>query len=1311
MSERVKFNSKRLLAVFLLSAFLISTFANSAALSAFADSESEEITTEAEGAGKTIPDGDYYIVNAINQDYFLDIPGDEFLSDSTYARFWVWNYNSLMPYIEGYDCFHVEYLNNGYYKLSQMGTKFCLDYNNGSTRMGDSVYLIEDNGSTSQQWSIEKTTNGYNLRSRCSGYYLDVKNGVHESFTDAQCWEGNYSNAQKFSFIPRDPDEYPVPEGDYTISSKTDKSNFLTVSQNDVQLGNDDSVALFSFVYSTDGWYKIIEKNSGMVLELSDPAEDFLNAPNIVKLAENTEDQVMGKKQLWKIRENSDGTFSIINKASGYYLEADNSNIFIDMYSGSDNQCWIIGQSTYTIKYDMNGGSGEIADQLKTINQNLTLSETIPTKTGFTFLGWNTNKDAANAEYQAGGIYSDNSSAVLYAVWEKKTVKADAVTLDNTLIKIKKGKTVTLTATVTPSEAEDKTVYWKSSDTSVAKISENGLVTAVSAGTAIITAQTINNLSASCNVIVMTSALKNTSTISKSINFGETINIKGSATGGEAPYKFEYYFKKASAAQWSKKNVANTVVSTTIKPSSATTYNIKVVVKDSKGNIAEAYSDVLVNPESIVNTSTVSEKIALGDTINIAASATGGTEPYTYSYYFKKSSASSWNTKLENTALPSTTIKPGSVTAYNVKVKITDDDGKTAEKIFNVQVVPAPLVNSSTVTSKVTLGDTIEINGSASGGTSPYTYEYFFKQANASQWFKKDVANTVTSTTIKPGKATLYNVKVVVKDADGKTGEKIFDVTVDALPLVNTSTVSSKVVIGNNIEINGSATGGTTPYTYEYYFKQASSTKWTKKNVENTVTSTTVKPGKVTEYNIKVVIKDADGKTAEKVFTVNVEPEPLVNTSTASSKIKLGESIEINGSATGGISPYTYEYYFKQANASKWNKKDVDKTTASTTIKPGTVTVYNIKVVVTDAAGKTSEKTFDVTVEQAADPLVNNSTVSDSIELGESINITASASGGTLPYTYEYYFKQKSASKWNKKDIANTETAATVTPGTATVYNIKVVVTDAANKSAEKIFDVTVNDKPEPLVNTATVSSVITLGENIDISASATGGTLPYKYEYYFKQVTQSEWIKKNVGNTVSSTTVKPGSAVPYNVKVIVTDAKGQAAERTFHVTVNEQEDIITKYTYYFLAPDAYFKAEAGAVSEDVGVYWWIPEEVAPWPGIKAEPAPEIGENVFKIVDLPPETTYVIFNNYYQRSWADDQAWQTDDINTEGYHGDCPYDETIVTDNFNGWIYVMNNDYDILNPVGALAHDGAWFKLDHYKDYDQYYGTYDCAKK
>lgn len=71
-----------------------------------------------------------------------------------------------------------------------------------------------------------------------------------------------------------------------------------------------------------------------------------------------------------------------------------------------------------------------------------------------------------------------------------KNRSVEFVTLDKGSMTVKPGKTFTLTPSVYPANATDKTVKWKSSDTSVATVSSKGVVTAKGEGKATITVTT-----------------------------------------------------------------------------------------------------------------------------------------------------------------------------------------------------------------------------------------------------------------------------------------------------------------------------------------------------------------------------------------------------------------------------------------------------------------------------------------------------------------------------------------------------------------------------------------------------------------------------------------------------------------------------------------------------------------------------------------------------------------------------------------------------------------------------------------------------
>ena len=83
-------------------------------------------------------------------------------------------------------------------------------------------------------------------------------------------------------------------------------------------------------------------------------------------------------------------------------------------------------------------------------------------------------------------------------------VPVSSVSLNKTSTTIVEDQTETLTATVSPNDANNKTVNWSSDNTDVATVNSSGVVTAVVAGTATITATSAadNTKSASCTVTV-----------------------------------------------------------------------------------------------------------------------------------------------------------------------------------------------------------------------------------------------------------------------------------------------------------------------------------------------------------------------------------------------------------------------------------------------------------------------------------------------------------------------------------------------------------------------------------------------------------------------------------------------------------------------------------------------------------------------------------------------------------------------------------------------------------------------------------------
>lgn len=90
----------------------------------------------------------------------------------------------------------------------------------------------------------------------------------------------------------------------------------------------------------------------------------------------------------------------------------------------------------------------------------------------------------------------------MFSACEKERfIEVSAVTIDHTKIEINVGETSQLVADIQPINATDKKPTWRSSNQSVATVSDSGLVTGITEGTAIISAS-VSEKTADCRVTV-----------------------------------------------------------------------------------------------------------------------------------------------------------------------------------------------------------------------------------------------------------------------------------------------------------------------------------------------------------------------------------------------------------------------------------------------------------------------------------------------------------------------------------------------------------------------------------------------------------------------------------------------------------------------------------------------------------------------------------------------------------------------------------------------------------------------------------------
>ena len=239
-----------------------------------------------------------------------------------------------------------------------------------------------------------------------------------------------------------------------------------------------------------------------------------------------------------------------------YYESGDTSVATIDEYG---NVTAIGEGETKIIARSDNGITGEVSveiednkNEIKSVRFN---EESISVKKGSktnlvaiiepldainNTLTWRSDND--NVSVNSSGAITANevgSSNITVTTSNGKTatckvtvldtsVQVSSVSLNATNKELKAGETIQLTATIAPSDATVRNITWSSNNTGVATVI-NGKVTAIKAGTAVITAKSSNGKTANCTIIVKTNEVVassiNLNITNTTLNVGGTINL------------------------------------------------------------------------------------------------------------------------------------------------------------------------------------------------------------------------------------------------------------------------------------------------------------------------------------------------------------------------------------------------------------------------------------------------------------------------------------------------------------------------------------------------------------------------------------------------------------------------------------------------------------------------------------------------------------------------------------------------------------------------------------------------------------------
>lgn len=401
------------------------------------------------GYDRILPDGDYAIVSAKDPQFILTAEGGKYPAQNE-TNIQIYGVSNPSNYnVAHWDAWTITY-DNGFYWIRQRGTNLALTVYHGSLVQGDNVYIAYDNGSSAQKWAISYSNDGrkgYHLQAKCSSFYLNIADRNMVSGNNVNQYGSDGTDSQGWMFIPYNPSQ-TLAAGRYILVSDVNSAYELDVEGDTGNVGNGTNVALwnhnstafyeqslsqynsFDVVPLANGYYKLIHVASGKGLALL--GGGVSDHQNIGIYEENGD-----SAHEWAITPhgNNDG-FVLRPKCSGLAMEAANStlangtNVFQSWYTGAKTQTWQFVPAEYTVSYNANGGTGAPSTQTKYYKGKLLLTETVPTREGYTFAGWATSANATTAAYHPGDVYSMDANVTFYAVWEKEqyTVSYDANT-------------------------------------------------------------------------------------------------------------------------------------------------------------------------------------------------------------------------------------------------------------------------------------------------------------------------------------------------------------------------------------------------------------------------------------------------------------------------------------------------------------------------------------------------------------------------------------------------------------------------------------------------------------------------------------------------------------------------------------------------------------------------------------------------------------------------------------------------------------------------------------------------------------------
>ena len=360
---------------------------------------------------------------------------------------------------------------------------------------------------------------------------------------------------------------------------------------------------------------------------------------------------------------------------------------------------------------------------------------------------------------------------------QAQTVAVTAITLSQTSATLTYGQTLTLSATVLPANASDKTIVWTSSNNSIASVSE-GVVTAGStSGTATITAKSQNYpaVSATCKVTVTAGTVSVTGVslnkTSLTMTVGDTQTLTATVTPSNATDK---------SVTWSSSNTSIATVSSSgvVTAKAAGTSTITVTTNDGG---KKATCSVTVSAASVAVTGVSLNKTSLSMTVGDTQTLTATITPSNAT-----DKSVTWSSSNTSVATVSTSGVVTAKAAGSATITVTTNDGgkkATCAVTIQAQTVSVTGVSLNKTSLSMTVGDTQTLTATITPSNAT-DKSVTWSSSNTS------VATVSTSGVVTAKAAGSATITVTTNDG-GKKATCTVSVQSFSLPVLSVVTVSN----------------------------------------------------------------------------------------------------------------------------------------------------------------------------------------------------------------------------------------------------------------------------------------------------------------------------------------------------------------------------------------------------------------------------------------------------------------------------------------------------------------------------------------